>query len=180
MASIMKNHAQHEQHIFNFSLSLTNMDNMSKIGSFQPADVLLVNGLVKYLHGLHVDYDTDDTKPPIIYDVANSCITELRGNSTDFTLDGPMINSILLHVLPMANPMSILSLHDKYLLFTRTYPRRFVNNITGFIKGFLKDKVRFPRLLVQLRGACNDEDYQQHLDDIQYLQVLVDPPYTLM
>jgi len=181
MASIMKNFGQHEQHIFNSSLSLTNMDTISKLGCFQPSDVSIMDGLVNFLHGIHVDYELDLTIPPIIYDVANSCITELRGKWNEISLDYEQLNCILLHVLPLVNPGSALSnIHDEYLLYTITYPRRFVKDFVGFLKSILDDKLYCTQLLETLKASLNDDElYEEQRLSLDELRELCEPPWKL-
>jgi hypothetical protein len=182
MPSIMKNHKQHEEHFFTFAHSLSNMETLSLIGKYQPQEVSLTAGLVKHLHGIHVDH-CHVTNETTMYDVANSSLLELRGSNRPHCLKKKELNAVLLYALPYVHEDTLLSwLDDAFKQFQvdypRLYPRLYKDDILSFIRNTLANDVtmgemqfkfdvlpnplrkQFEEDLIELRKLVNEEYFE--------------------
>lgn len=153
----MKNYTQHEQHTYNFSLSLRNMETLRKIGSFQPEEVSLMDDVVDYLHGIHVDDDADGV--PIIYEVAATHISELRGLDFDLQFSKYDFHFLLLQALvevPESTSILLYWFFVEWQQFMTLHPRsEYKYYFPGFMKHVEEDKTLLSKLnkhIASLRG----------------------------
>jgi hypothetical protein len=174
MASIMKNHAEHEQFVFNFSLSFENMDTLQRLGKFLPTEVPMMEGISGYIHGVHIDFDDDK---PHIYDVAACALTELRGETYMVTFSRGDMHSLLMaarqDVFDQEDGSLLRHVYESYDEHMDASPRSvYKNDFIGFIESellsfttFVEDMAEgenedtFTSDLIELRGLLTEPFY---------------------
>lgn len=147
----MENFARKEQCIYNFSLSIDNIEKLRGIATYVPKELSVTDKLTNYLHGIHVDYDGDT---PHIYDVPNCSLMELRGNCVLKKICNRHLHGILMDMKQFVEadePTSLLHhLYDSYDIEMDLHPRsKYKYDFVAFIENqiSLTDEMSIQKIL---------------------------------
>jgi hypothetical protein len=181
MASIMKNFQEYEQHIFQFSLSFENMENIANVGKYLPPELSIVDGLVEYMHNIHLDYDLspdEEEEIPTLYDIPSCNLIELRGTQHERKMTNREMHYLLMerkHDVQSDSQDSFLNwLYDLYDDHMDEHPRSLYKyDIFDFFHYCFHDKQEViwehqlqGRIVTDiLNKGASQEEVQRFMDD---------------
>lgn len=181
LASINKNYILHEASTMTLSIYIKNIELLSKIGTFQPKEHNIINDMSTYLNNIHVDYDDDI---PTIYDVPNCSIFELRGVGKRIDLSSTEMNSLLIEAMEYMEEGNLLHLiKQTYESFCRRFPKKYKNNIIGYLSYIFDDKNQSSELesITSAILSCDSSTRKLYENDLKFVKDFIkDKDYCIM